>query len=45
LLERARRQAERIEAEDPELTAPENSLLADALAAAYGTEAAAPIRA
>jgi ATP-dependent DNA helicase RecG len=45
LLERARFEAERIAAEDPELTQPEHALLADALQAVYGSEAAAPIRA
>jgi ATP-dependent DNA helicase RecG len=45
LLERARLYAERIAAADPELVAPENTLLADALQAVYGAEAAAPIRA
>ncbi len=45
LLERARTQAERILAEDERLEAPENALLADALLAAYGAEARAPIRA
>jgi ATP-dependent DNA helicase RecG len=45
LLERARVYAERIAASDPELAEPEHALLSDALVAAYGTEAAAPIRA
>jgi ATP-dependent DNA helicase RecG len=45
LLERARLHAERITDEDPELGQPEHALLADALAALYGVEAAAPIRA
>jgi ATP-dependent DNA helicase RecG len=45
LLERARLHAERIAAADPELQLPEHALLADALAAAYGAEAVAPIRA
>jgi ATP-dependent DNA helicase RecG len=45
LLERARFEAERIAAEDPELRQPEHALLADALQAIYGSEAAAPIRA
>jgi len=45
LLYRARAHAERIAAEDPELALPENALLADALQAAYGAEAQAPIRA
>ena len=45
LLERARRFAERVVAEDPELAAPEHALLADALVGAFGAEALAPIRA
>ncbi len=45
LLERARRHAERIAADDPELALPEHVLLADALVQAYGGEAQAPIRA
>jgi ATP-dependent DNA helicase RecG len=45
LLERARRYAERVVADDPELVAPENALLADALLRAFGAEALAPIRA
>jgi len=45
LLERARLHAELIVDEDPELGAPEHALLADALQAQYGLEAAAPIRA
>ena len=45
LLERARRFAERVVDRDPELEGPENALLADALAEAYGAEALAPIRA
>jgi ATP-dependent DNA helicase RecG len=45
LLERARARAERIDDEDPELGEPEHALLADALAAVYGAEAQAPIRA
>jgi ATP-dependent DNA helicase RecG len=45
LLERARRYAEQVVAGDPELRNPENALLADALAQAYGAEALAPIRA
>jgi ATP-dependent DNA helicase RecG len=45
LLERARVQAERVCAADPELNLPENALLSDALQAVYGAEAAAPIRA
>ena len=45
LLERARMRAERIVEEDPDLMLPEHALLADALTGAFGTEAAAPIRA
>jgi len=45
LLERARGHAERILAEDPELSEPEHAVLADALLTAYGLEAEAPIRA
>jgi ATP-dependent DNA helicase RecG len=45
LLERARRRAELIADEDPDLAQPEHALLGDALEALYGTEAAAPIRA
>jgi ATP-dependent DNA helicase RecG len=45
LLARARVWAERVASEDPELERPEHALLADALALAYGPEAAAPIRA
>jgi ATP-dependent DNA helicase RecG len=45
LLERARGHAERILAEDPELSEPEHAVLADALVEAYGSEAEAPIRA
>jgi ATP-dependent DNA helicase RecG len=45
LLERAREYARRLDDEDPELIEPENALLADALTSAYGSEAAAPIRA
>jgi ATP-dependent DNA helicase RecG len=45
LLERARAWAERIFGLDPELELPEHALLADALVAAYGEEARAPIRA
>ncbi len=45
LLEQARAYAEAVVAIDPELTEPENALLADALAQAYGLEAQAPIRA
>ena len=45
LLERARAHAQRIAGEDPQLAQAENALLADALVAAYGGEARAPIRA
>ena len=45
LLERARRYAERVVEADPELSEPEHALLADALVAAFGAEALAPIRA
>ena len=45
LQERARMRAEAIDAEDPQLNAPEHALLADALDGVYGAEAAAPIRA
>ncbi len=45
LLERARRYALEVLDGDPELTAPENALLGDALRARYGDEARAPIRA
>lgn len=45
LLERARMRAEQLLAEDPDLEAPENTLLAEALVGAYGAEALAPIRA
>jgi ATP-dependent DNA helicase RecG len=45
LLERARRYAEEVVAQDPELTAAEHALLADALVGAFGAEALAPIRA
>jgi ATP-dependent DNA helicase RecG len=45
LLERARWWAQEICAADPELEAAEHALLADALVAAYGEEARAPIRA
>jgi hypothetical protein len=44
-LERARAEALRLGARDPELELAENSLLADALLRAYGAEALAPIRA
>jgi ATP-dependent DNA helicase RecG len=43
LLGRARVVAERIASADPSLASPEHALLADALAAAYGVEAEAPI--
>ena len=45
LLERARRRAEHVVADDPELEDPENAPLADALVRAFGAEALAPIRA
>jgi ATP-dependent DNA helicase RecG len=45
LLERAAAHARSILEADPELGLPENALLADALEAVYGAEAAAPIRA
>jgi ATP-dependent DNA helicase RecG len=45
LLARARVHAERIVSEDERLEAPDHALLADALVAAYGAEARAPIRA
>jgi ATP-dependent DNA helicase RecG len=45
LLERAAARAREITDTDLELEQPENALLADALIAAYGAEAAAPIRA
>jgi ATP-dependent DNA helicase RecG len=45
LLERAGRHAEQVIATDPELAEPEHALLADALLAAFGAEALAPIRA
>jgi ATP-dependent DNA helicase RecG len=45
LLERARVLAQRLADEDPLLERPDNELLADALVAAYGAEAQAPIRA
>jgi ATP-dependent DNA helicase RecG len=45
LLERAAAAAAAITAEDPELDRPEHVLLSDALVAAYGAEARAPIRA
>ncbi len=43
LLERARRYAEEVVSDDPELAEPEHALLADALVQAYGAEAQAPI--
>jgi ATP-dependent DNA helicase RecG len=43
LLERARARAEWIDKRDPELDEPEHGLLADALVAAFGAEAEAPI--
>jgi len=43
VLERAHRCAEALIAADPELADPEHALLADALAAAHGTEALEPI--
>ncbi len=45
LFERARRHAQRIDAEDPDLELPENALVGEALTEAYGAEARAPIRA
>ncbi|MGZ4228239.1 MAG: ATP-dependent DNA helicase RecG [Solirubrobacteraceae bacterium] len=45
LLERARIRAREIVDDDRDLSLAENALLADALVRAYGTEAAAPIRA
>jgi ATP-dependent DNA helicase RecG len=45
LLERARRYAEEVVADDPELVSAEHALLADALLGAFGAEALAPIRA
>jgi hypothetical protein len=45
LLERARRYAEEVVADDPELAAPEHALLARDLVEAFGAEALAPIRA
>src|SRR5579875_3308016 len=45
LLERAAAQARRIIEADGDLEAPEHALLRDALIAAYGAEAEAPIRA
>ena len=45
LLERARRYAEEVVADDPELESAEHALLADALVGAFGAEALAPIRA
>jgi ATP-dependent DNA helicase RecG len=45
LLERARRCAEEVVADDPELASPEHALLGHSLVAAFGAEALAPIRA
>jgi len=45
LMERAHRYSRDVFDADPDLTAPEHALLADALAALYGDEARAPIRA
>ncbi len=45
LLERARRYAEEVVADDPELASAEHVLLADALVGVFGAEALAPIRA
>jgi ATP-dependent DNA helicase RecG len=45
LLERARARAEALDADDPELSSPENALLADALERVFGADALAPIRA
>jgi ATP-dependent DNA helicase RecG len=45
LLERARRYAEEVVADDPELVSAEHALLADALVGVFGAEALAPIRA
>jgi ATP-dependent DNA helicase RecG len=45
LLERARRYAEEVVADDPELMSAEHALLADALVDVFGAEALAPIRA
>jgi ATP-dependent DNA helicase RecG len=45
LQERARMRAERIDADDPSLEAPEHALLGFALARVFGEEARAPIRA
>ena len=45
LLDRARRYAERVVGNDPELAEPEHALLADALVGSFGAEALAPIRA
>jgi ATP-dependent DNA helicase RecG len=43
LLERARARAKRIDDQDPELDQPEHALLSEALAAAFGEQARAPI--
>ncbi len=45
LLERARRFAQEVIGDDPELSEPEHALLADALVGTFGAEALAPIRA
>jgi ATP-dependent DNA helicase RecG len=45
LLERAGVHAREVAADDPELSLPENALLAEALVRVYGSEAQAPIRA
>ena len=45
LLERARLRAEAIDGKDPELAAPEHTLLAEALDRAFGAESSAPMRA
>jgi ATP-dependent DNA helicase RecG len=45
LMERAHRYSREVIDADPDLTAPEHALLADALAEVYGDEARAPIRA
>jgi ATP-dependent DNA helicase RecG len=45
LLERARRFAQEVIGDDPELAEPEHALIADALVETFGAEALAPIRA
>jgi hypothetical protein len=45
LMERAHRYSREVIDADPDLTAPEHALLAQALAAVYGDEARTPIRA